>query len=171
VTGRMATLLTTLVAATVVLSTIGVRPAPYYLWNVSDSVPIGLYRLRPLGRLAATDLVAVEPPEPTATFLADGNYLPRQVPMLKRVLALPGQTVCRDRLIITVDKIRVGEAREHDSRGRPLPVWQGCRVVADGEVFLMNRQSADSLDGRYFGVLPMSAIIGRAKPLCTSGEE
>ena len=56
-------------------------------------------------RLAVTELVAVQPPEPLATFLADGNYLPRNVPMLKRVLALPGQTVCRDDLTITVDKI------------------------------------------------------------------
>jgi type IV secretory pathway protease TraF len=91
--------------------------------------------------------------------------------MLKRVLALPGQTVCREHLTITVDNIATGEARARDSRGRPLPVWQGCRVVADGEVFLMNAQSADSLDGRYFGVLPMSAIIGQAEPLWTSGEE
>jgi type IV secretory pathway protease TraF len=58
----------------------------------------------------------------------------------------------------------------HDSRGRPLPVWQGCRVIADGEVFLMNWQSADSLDGRYFGALPTSAVIGTAEPLWT-GEE
>jgi type IV secretory pathway protease TraF len=35
----------------------------------------------------------------------------------------------------------------------------------------MNWRSADSLDGRYFGVLPMSAIIGRAQPLWTSGKE
>jgi type IV secretory pathway protease TraF len=91
--------------------------------------------------------------------------------MLKRVLARPGQTVCRDGLAITVDNIARGEARERDSRGRPLPVWQGCRVIAAGEVFLMNWQSADSLDGRYFGVLPMSAIIGRAEPLWTSWEE
>ena len=87
--------------------------------------------------------------------------------MLKRVLALPGQTVCRDHLTITVDRIEMGEARERDSRGRPLPVWQGCRVVAEGEVFLMNWQSADSLDGRYFGVLPTTAIVGRAEPLWT----
>ena len=123
-------------------------------------MPIGLYRLQPVGKLAVTELVAVQPPEPLATFLADRRYLPRGIPMLKRVLALTGQTVCRDHLTITVDKIWVGEAREHDSRGRPLPIWQGCRVVADGEVFLMNWQSADSLDGRYFGVLPTSAIIG-----------
>ena len=87
--------------------------------------------------------------------------------MLKRLLALPGQKVCRDQLTITVDNIALGEAHERDSRGRPLPVWQGCRVVAEGEGFLMNWQSADSLDGRYFGVLPTTAIIGRAEPLWT----
>ena len=72
-----------------------------------------------------TELVAVQPPEPLATFLADGLYLPRGIPMLKRVLALPGQTVCRDRLTVTVDNIEVGKARERDSRGRPLPDLAG----------------------------------------------
>jgi conjugative transfer signal peptidase TraF len=171
VTGRVVTLLTTLVAATTVLSSITARPVPRFLWNASESVPIGLYRLHPAGGLAVTDLVAVLPPEPLATTLADGQYLPRGVLLLKRVLALPGQTVCREELWITIDKIEMGVAREHDSRGRPLPIWQGCREIADGEVFLMNWQSADSLDGRYFGVLPTSAIIGRAEPLWTGEEE
>jgi conjugative transfer signal peptidase TraF len=170
VTGRVATLLTTLGVAALVVSTIAAKPTARYIWNASESVPIGLYRLQPTGRLFVTELVAVEPPEPLAIFLENGRYLPRGVPLLKRVLALPGQTICRDGPIIMVDKTRVGEAREHDSRGRPLPIWQGCRVVADGEVFLMNWQSADSLDGRYFGVLATSAIIGRAEPFCT-GEE
>ena len=169
-TGRVATLLATLGAVVVVVSTIAVRPAPHYVWNASESVPIGLYRLHPIGRLAVTQLVAVQPPEPLATFLQDRRYLPRGIPLLKRVLALPGQTVCRDQLAITVDKIEISTAREHDSGGRPLPIWQGCHVIADGEVFLMNWQSADSFDGRYFGALPTSAIIGTAEPLWT-GEE
>jgi conjugative transfer signal peptidase TraF len=170
-TGRATTLLLTAGAAALVLSTIAAMPAKRYVWNVSGSVPVGLYRLQPTGELFVTQLAAVQPPEPLVTFLADNSYLPRGVPMLKRVLALPGQTVCRDGLAITVDNIAAGEARNRDSRGRPLPVWQGCRVIAAGEVFLMNWQSADSLDGRYFGVLPTTAIIGRAKPLWTSGEE
>ena len=87
------------------------------------------------------------------------------------VLGLPGQTVCRDHLGITVDKIEMGVAREHDRSGRPLPVWRGCHVIADGEVFLMNWRSADSFDGRYFAALPTSAIIGTAEPLCTGEEE
>ena len=170
-TGRVMTLLTALLAATAVLSSIAARPVPRFLWNASESVPIGLYRLQPTDRLFVTELVAIEPPEPFATFLADGHFLPRGILMLKRVLALPGQTVCREELRITVDKTEMGVARERDSRGRTLPVWQGCHVVADGEVFLMNWQSADSLDGRYFGALPASAIVGRAEPLWTGEEE
>lgn len=170
-TGRVMTLLIALLAATAVLSSIAARPVPRFLWNASESVPIGLYLIQRTGRLFVTELVAIEPPEPFATFLADGRFLPRGIPMLKRVLALPGQTVCREELRITVDKTDMGMAREHDSRGRPLPVWQSCHVVADGEVFLMNWQSADSLDGRYFGVLPTSAIIGRAEPLWIGEEE
>jgi conjugative transfer signal peptidase TraF len=171
VIGRLATLSTALGAAVVVVSMIAVRPAPRYIWNASESVPIGLYRLHPTGGLTVTQLVAVQPPEPLATLLADRRYLPRGVPLLKRVLALPGQTVCRDQLAIMVDKIEIGTAREHDSGGRPLPIWQGCHVIADREVFLMNWQSADSFDGRYFGALPTSAIIGRAEPLWTGEEQ
>jgi conjugative transfer signal peptidase TraF len=170
-TGRATTLLLTAGAAALAVSMIAATPAKRYVWNASGSVPVGLYRLQPAGELFVTQLVAVQPPEPLATFIADQRYLPRGVPMLKRVVALPGQTVCRDGLTITVDNIATGDARDRDSRGWPLPVWRGCRIVADGEVFLMNWRSADSLDGRYFGVLPISAIIGRAEPLWTSGEE
>mgnify|MGYP002683095762 CR=1 FL=1 len=163
---RAATLLTTLGAAVALLSTVGAMPKPY-VWNASPSVPIGLYRLQPTGNLFVTELVAIQPPESLAKSLADGGYLPRGVPMLKRVLALHGQTVCRDQLTVTVDSIEMGEARERDSRGRSLPVWQGCRVIAVGEVFLMNWQVANSLDGRYFGLTSTDQIIGRAVPLWT----
>ena len=88
----------------------------------------------------------------------------------KRVLALPGQTVCRNGLTIAVDGIDMGHARERDGRGRPLPIWHGCRVIADGDVFVMNWQSPDSLDSRYFGPLPASAIIGRVVPVWTDEE-
>ena len=140
------------------------------VWNASASVPVGLYLLETTDGRYISELVAVVPPEPLATFLAAGNYLPRGVPMLKHVLALPGQTVCRDGLVVTVDKVAVGMARERDRSGRSLPVWQGCRVVAEDALFLMNSRSADSLDGRYFGPLPRSAVTGRAHPVWTKEE-
>jgi conjugative transfer signal peptidase TraF len=156
-------------AVALVMSTIE-EATPPYIWNASKSVPIGLYQVQPVGRLVVTELVAVRPPEPLATFLDLNGYLPIGVPMLKRVLALPGQTVCRKGLTISVDAIEMGEAMSRDRRGRPLPVWQGCRVVGADEVFLMNWQSEDSLDGRYFGLVPQSSVIGKALPIWTREE-
>jgi conjugative transfer signal peptidase TraF len=167
---RLKTLTGTFGTASALVATAALQPLPLYVWNVSASVPIGLYSLRPAENFQVTDLLAIKPPEPLAAFLDLNGYLPVGVPMLKRVLALPGQTVCRNGQTIAVDGINVGEARERDGRGRPLPAWHGCRVIADGDVFVMNWRSAESLDSRYFGPLPASAVIGRAVPLWTNEE-
>jgi conjugative transfer signal peptidase TraF len=166
-TRRSKTLIAMFAGAAALIAPIIPEPAPLYVWNASESVPIGLYRLQPSDKLFVTELVAVQPPEPLATFLDLNGYLPVGLPMLKRVLALPGQTVCRNGLKVSVDAIEMGEAQDRDSRGRPLPKWQGCRVVGEGELFVMNWQSTNSLDGRYFGFLPASAVIGRALPVWT----
>lgn len=68
---------------------------------------------------------------------------------MKRIAALPGQTVCRIGRNVSVDTIAMGEALARDRRGRELPVWQGCRTLGAGEIFLMNWDVQDSLDGRY----------------------
>jgi conjugative transfer signal peptidase TraF len=170
-TDRLLTLITTIGAAAAIMVTAGEKPPPSLIWNASESVPIGLYRVRPFARLTVTDLVVALPPEPLATFLADGGYLPRGVPLIKRVLALPGQTVCRKALAIVVDGIEIGSARERDRRGHALPSWQGCLLIAKGEVFLMNWDEPGSLDGRYFGAISKTAIVGRACPLWTFEED
>ena len=166
---RCPTVFITFVATILLLSTVG-GATPLFIWNASNSVPIGLYRVQPATRLTVTELVAVQPPDLLAAFLDLNGYLPIGVPMLKRVLALPGQTVCRNGLTIAVDGVDVGDAHERDGHGRPLPAWQGCHVIADGDVFVMNWQSPDSLDGRYFGPLPASAVIGKAIPVWTDEE-
>src|SRR3546814_1731922 len=89
--------------------------------------------------------------------VCSSDLLPPGVPLLKRVLGLPGQKVCRVGRTITVDRVAMGQARETDRLGRAMPDWQGCRRIADGEVFLMNWSVPDSLDGRYFGPLPASS--------------
>jgi type IV secretory pathway protease TraF len=61
----------------------------------------------------------------------------------------------------------VGRAHKHDRLGRTLPGWEGCRLIVDHEAFLMNWQSEHSLDGRYFGPLSASTVVGRAHPLWT----
>lgn len=166
-THRAVIMVATVTAVVALTATIGARPMPRLVWNVSESVPIGLYAVRSASGFAAGDLVVAYPPEELAAFLAERSYLPPGIPLIKRVLAVAGQTVCRNDLLVTVDGRPMGAASHRDRKGRLLPVWQGCRVVAAGEVFLMNRDAPDSLDGRYFGPLPVDTIAGRAEPLWT----
>lgn len=137
------------------------------VWNASASTPVGLYLVVPVGELEVADLVMVAPPEPLARFLAERGYMPTNVPLMKRVVGLPWQQICRAGSTVTVDGITIGEALPRDRHGRDLPVWQGCRVLAEDEVFLMNPSVPGSLDGRYFGPLPAGSITGRAVPLWT----
>jgi len=91
--------------------------------------------------------------------------LPFGVPLLKPVAALAGQNVCRSGVHVTIDGKTAGDARPVDHRGRKLPVWQGCQHLGPGQIFVMNAAVPTSLDGRYFGVLPMDTVIGRAVPV------
>lgn len=140
-------------------------PFPRVIWNASASAPVGLYRIRPDSDPPMGALVAIAPPAPLARWMAGRGYLPEGVPLLKHVAAKVGQLVCRSGTVVSVDARPVAVALSHDRRGRPLPVWQGCRTLRTGDLLLLNPAHPDSLDGRYFGPLPVSAVIGRATPL------
>jgi conjugative transfer signal peptidase TraF len=164
---RFAILITMSIAIVAQAFSMRTKPVPRLLWNASASVPIGFYSIEPVDQLTVTNLVVAMPPNSLATFLAERGYAPLRVPLIKRILALRGQAVCRNELVISVDGIAMGMALEHDRRARPLPVWQGCQVMAEGEVFLMNWDEPASFDGRYFGPISLRAIIGLATPLWT----
>jgi hypothetical protein len=78
-TGHSVTLIGMVAAVAVVSSTIGTKPVPWWVWNASESVPIGLYAVQPVDGFMVTDLVVAMPPEPLARLLAEGGYLPRGV--------------------------------------------------------------------------------------------
>jgi len=141
------------------------HPSPRILWNTSASVPTGLYLLQPVRSLTDGDLVAAMPPPPLAAFMDARHYLPKGVPLLKHVGALRDQTVCRHGAAITVDGRTVAVAFTRDRAGRPLPVWTGCYTLSSEQMFLLNPGVPASFDGRYFGVLPVTAITARAVPL------
>ncbi len=166
----MRTLALAFVAVCAIASTFPRDREPLLVWNASASAPIGLYAVRTLGALAIADLVVARPPEPLAEWLAARGYLPKGALLIKRVAALPGQKVCRTDFTISVDGSAVAEANARDHAGRDLPRWSGCFVLGYGEVFLLNWDHPASLDGRYFGALPIDSIVGRAQPIWTEAE-
>lgn len=168
---RRATLATMGAGAFVIALTIAWQHAPLFVWNASGSVPVGLYAVRPSSVLTIDELVLVQPSETLADFLAAGGYLPKGLPLLKHIAALPGSKVCRSGLAVTVDGVLRAIARERDHAGRMLPIWTGCRSLAKDEVFLLNPTQPSSLDGRYFGPLKSSSIVGKALPVWTGSRQ
>ncbi|HVY03352.1 MAG TPA: S26 family signal peptidase, partial [Caulobacterales bacterium] len=59
--------------------------------------------------------------------------------------------------------------RTRDSRGHALAQWQGCRVLASGELFLLG-DATDCFDARFWGAIPGRFVegvwrrIGAGKP-------
>jgi len=136
------------------------------VWNITPSVPTGLYWVSDQRALAVGDRVAIAPPK-LRKLLAERGYLPIGVPLLKRVGAAPGQTICRTSSDLTIDGRLAAPVRTHDRAGRPLPSWSGCIVLRDGEIFVLNPAQPDSFDSRYFGPLLAKNVIGRAHPVWT----
>jgi conjugative transfer signal peptidase TraF len=146
-----------------------VSPSPVLLWNTTSSAPVGLYLVRGAAELRAGELVAARPPGPWASWLDERGYLPRGVPLVKTVEAVPGQLICRLVGQVAVDGRFLVRARSEDRLGRSLPSWSGCRRLGADEVFLVNPSAPASLDGRYFGPSRADEVMGRLQPLWTRG--
>ncbi|HEV2899541.1 MAG TPA: conjugative transfer signal peptidase TraF [Pseudaminobacter sp.] len=160
----------TIAVAAIGLGLIGftafVKPSPWLIWNASASAPVGLYRVG-FTAPARGDLVLVRPPESVADLAENRGYLPRNVPLVKRLAALPGEHVCAFKDGIIIGGEIVARRLETDRQHRPLPRWNECRKLGRGEVFLLGDDAPASFDSRYFGPVPVANVIGRLVPLWT----
>jgi conjugative transfer signal peptidase TraF len=134
---------------------------PILVWNATPSAPVGLYAISAPHDIAVGDTVVARLPPPWRTLADIRHYVPAAVPVVKRVAAAPGDTVCARGSAILIDGRRRAERRLTDGQGRLMPWWQGCTTLRDGALFLLNDNPA-SFDGRYLGPSQRGDIIGRA---------
>ena len=137
------------------------------VYNPSDSVPPGWYRIAPPDSLHVGSIVLARLPADAAALAAQRGYLPEHIPLLKRIGAMSPQQVCIEKHIVRIDGMPVAGVHATDGRGRPLSAWQQCRRLQDGELFLLSATNPASFDSRYFGPVAVSAVIGSAQSLGT----
>lgn len=148
-------------------------PTARVIYNASDSVPMGWYRVTPLDVASTTQpdaipvdsIVLTRLPASVATLADQRGYLPLQVPLLKRVGAVAPQHVCVIGNIVRIDGVPVATVLPADAQGRSLPAWQQCRRLIDGELLLLSDTNPASFDSRYFGPVRRDAVLGIAQRL------
>lgn len=135
-----------------------------FIYNTSDSAPRGFYVVRQ-AQPAHGDWVITRLPPDAAGLAAERQYLPTNVPLLKRVAAMYGEHVCVRDGRVTINGQDIARALDQDSLGRALAPWNGCRLLAEDEFFLLSVHRESSFDSRYFGPVSRIALLGVAVPI------
>lgn len=144
------------------LLTIVWKPTPLLVWNASSSVPQGLYLVHSAVAPQRGETVVAWLAPSARRIAATRGYLPWTVPLVKPIAASAGDRVCARGQEIMINGRLAAIRQSSDSRGRALPFWNGCVRLGRGEYFLLS-SAAGSFDGRYFGVVRSSQVIGSAE--------
>ncbi|WP_395777588.1 S26 family signal peptidase [Aquidulcibacter sp.] len=123
---------------------------PPAIINETISMQKGLYvRTGGVGELKHGYIIAMPMNQNAKDYLVGRLGYPADTMLIKRVVALPGETVCRQAGTVTV-RGRAVHADRRDSQGTLLPFWVGCHTLLPTEVFLLGDHPS-SFDSRYFG--------------------
>ncbi len=149
--------------ALVGLAVVTLRDRDVLLYNHSPSLPVGLY-VRTEDALRPGAVVTVRAADVAPELAAERRFAGPRDRFLKRVAASAGDEVCAQADAIVINGAQAALRHEHDSHGVLLPQWSGCRQLAADELFLMG-DTADSFDGRYWGVVSRNTIEGVWRPV------
>jgi conjugative transfer signal peptidase TraF len=145
-----------------------------YRVNFTPSYAYGLWKIVPLDRqVRVGDRIFICPPPGAAAELAlQRGYLPRGLcqsgtgPLIKTIVALPGQSVEVDgQVIIDGEPLPFSRVLKADAEGRAIPVHRGGTVEADA--LFLHSDFVGSYDSRYFGPLPAEGVLGLAQEVLT----
>lgn len=133
--------------------------SPPVIINETNSMQKGLYvRKGDAVDPKHGDIIAVPMGQSAQHYLREKLGYPAQILLIKRVAALPGETVCRaEGMVVLPD--RTVSFHTHDSKGNVLPFWEGCYTLSPDEVFLLGDHPS-SFDSRYFGPVHIDDLVG-----------
>lgn len=130
-------------------------------FNVSPSVPMGLYRLTALPQPLARGTLVLLPIPPEMRYWHQAWW----IELLKPVAAVAGDTVCVQEHELWIEGHSLGPLLETVA-GRVLPQVVGCFTVMEGDVFLASEEPR-SMDSRYFSSVQIRSLTAQAVPVWT----
>lgn len=144
-----------------------------YRFNITNSLPIGIWRITDAIGRGVYVTACVPPSAPMMEvaiakgYLPDGDCKGGYAPVLKRVVAVEGDTVTLTPSAVLVNGQPIPNTETLAYRFiDPLPaIARGTYAVAPGEFWLIANENPRSFDSRYFGALQRSDIEYAMKPV------
>jgi conjugative transfer signal peptidase TraF len=139
--------------------------------NHTPSLSVGLWRIaQPHGAIERGQIVSFCPPD-TAFFrvalergwIGRGRCHGGGEPLLKPVIAIPGDRIALSQTGITVNGRTVPASARMALDAGEIPA--GSYVLKAEEVWVISTSHPRSLDSRYFGAITQSRIEGIARPV------
>jgi len=173
---RFLGLLVVVLAVLIFVASIWMRMNHIYV-NTTPSLPLGFYRIvdDPIQKGAH---VAFCPPQTdlfddalARGYIGSGNCPGGYSLLLKRVLAMAGDTVSIDQAGIFVNGKHLPNSAQltADAEGYSLPQLRLQAVLEDSEYLLLSDLNPQSFDARYFGFIARDQIKEVVRPLFTWG--
>ncbi len=97
-------------------------------------------------------------PEPGDVVVFEYSGDPNERDFIKRVIAVPGQTVQVDNGVVMVDGVPLEEPYIAEAPNYSVPPT----VVTPGKLFVLGDNRNNSLDSHVFGLVDADTVIGRA---------
>lgn len=143
---------------------------PKYLYNPTESAPIGWYKVETPNDLIVGDLVAAYLPQSAEDLAVRRHYLPPNTTVIKTIWAGPGDQYCVSEGRLRIDGKTELSILPFDSQSRALPALpDGCHRVSDDHYMLISELAENSFDARYFGEIGKQDIVGRVRFLGSDG--
>lgn len=145
-------------------------------FNYTASMPIGFYWRVMSAHIKRGDLVSICLTDQLAKvalqsgYLKVGNCPSGVVPMLKQVIAIPGDTISLNNYSVTVNQTRyVAPFNVVDHNNKPIQkfITNGTYQLSDSYWVYGANDPLKSWDSRYYGAVSKAIITGVYKPLLT----
>ena len=140
---------------------------PTLLLNLTPSIPKGVYLVDPSNSLKKGEIVVFRPPMAVYRALGKRPWLNEEKFFIKPIAAVSGDEVCKLENSVVINQTTELSVLRTDSQGKLLPKFDGCKTIGAHEFLPISTYSSRSFDGRYFGPIPTSAILGKAIPVFT----
>lgn len=154
-------------------------PAFGLMWNISDSLPLGIYQQVDKPELERGDIVMFCLSGDAAELTKIRHYVPRRwlrtgceydlVTLMKPIAGIPSDRITQDASGISVNDVLVPNSvrLDKDGRGEVMPKPTLPAVIPTDNYLLLSPFNPYSWDSRYYSVISKDAVRGVVRPLLT----